>query len=286
MIVIIPCWRRPAHLAALLRTIERARLAEDQRYIFTVDFAPAPQIAAVIDSFALRHRTSVVVYQGCHGYHGPAYNILCGWELGVLAAAAANPRDPIALLEEDLLVAEDLFEFWQDALDTFPMAVGVSACRNQNRVHGLPQVADPRDVYFDISYQSLAVALRRGVVEEVLQHATSTYYGDPAGYVARALPDGGLPSTACSQDGLFHRVIRRYALAMLYPTVPRACHVGWYGYNRPNGTPLHNDNESWRDDAERILAMSADQMNELADPRFRDIDRCDLIRLRAKLNLV
>lgn len=287
MIVIIPCWRRPAHLRALLITIEHARLADEQQYIFAVDHDASPEIDEVISTFGYADRIAGVFYQGKHGFAGPAFNILRGWELGL---SYAKPQEPIGLLEEDLLVSDDIFEFWVDALAAVPLGVGVSACRNQNQLEAQHRnsigVEDAQQcIYLDVSYQSLAVALRRELIEEVLSHAGHYYFANPAGYVAQYLLDPNLPSAACSQDGLFHRVMRKHDLPLIYPVVPRACHVGWHGYNRPEGRPFH-DHSNWRSDAQQILAMSVDQMNERADPRFRDIERCPLIRPRAKLKLV
>lgn len=311
MIVIIPCWRRPAHLAALLRTIERARLADQQRYIFTVDRGEAPEIDDVISSFALGRQIAGIFYQGDHGNSGPAYNILHGWRLGLALSRAARSEatvsaanELIGLLEEDLLVADDIFEFWEDVMQ-LPMHVGVSACRNQNLKDGwfdvvsrAAQAAPALEaVYPDRSYQSLAVALRPYFIEEVLRHASPAYFADPARYVEKRLYDAELPASACSQDALFHRVIRRDDLRMLYPIVPRACHVGWYGYNRRHGRAIEGYRgcgfadrrmeQAWREVSERILAMTSDDMNALADPKFRDIERCGLVHSqRASLRLV
>jgi glycosyltransferase involved in cell wall biosynthesis len=322
MIVVIPCYNRPAHLAALLHTIERARLADQQRYVFVVDAGAPHEIDEVIGAWPLFPRcvAAVVRRHADDGQPRPAYNVLMAWKIGLAFCgnrSMAMPMDdalsePIGLLEDDLLVAEDLFEFWHDALALSPKAVGVSACQNQNQQkwalsleqaqlrHTLPLDSQ---IYEETSYQSLAVAVRRAVIEEVLAYANDDYFADQAGYVERALADEGLPAGAVSQDALFHRVIRRHELAMIYPRVPRACHVGWYGHNRGEGSrevfDLHAgwstsleerripiDPGRWHSDAMRILKMSSDQMNELADPRFRDIARCDLIRPRAPLKLV
>lgn len=211
MLVIIPCHRRPAHLAALLRTIERAREADQHHYIFSIDYAPSPRIHEVIDSFALRDRIAAVVQHGNHGTSGPAYNILRAWGFA-LGMANGQWLEPIGLLEEDLLVAEDIFEFWQDAFalveDVRKQSAscndmlefgGVSACRNQNRPHA-PKIVDDQAVYLDRSYQSLAVALPRWLVEDVLEHAGPDYFRDPATYVHAHLADDGLPAGAVSQE--------------------------------------------------------------------------------------
>lgn len=283
MIVIIPCWRRPAFLAATLRTIQNARGYKDHVFLFSVDRDFAPEILEVIEEFTATDYAVVAGGKPEH-VHGPAWNILRAWKDAWLSAAG----DPwIGLIEEDTLVSEAIFEFWDDALKLDQFAVGVSACRNQNVVGGDPPWHDltwMSMVYRHASYQSLAVALRPRFVAEVIKHACPDYFRDPFDYCYQRLKDDGLPAHAVSQDALFHRVLRRNGDHLLYPLQPRAFHAGWYGYNRREGVEL--DPKNWRADCERILAMSADQMNEMADQRFRDIERCDLIMPRAELWLI
>lgn len=293
-IVIVPCWRRPAHLAATLRTIERARSADMHEYVLAVDRDPDPAVFDVIDTFQLRHKT---ISRAQHDYHGPAFNILATYAMFL---EGLGPDDYIGMIEEDILVAEDIFEFWLDALRADPIAACVSACANQNlladpfNIWLAPDTTNderamlrrrmPHVIYRHTSYQSLAVALRKELLEEVSGHATATYFHDPTAYCAKHLPDSGLQPWEASQDGLFHRVIRRRHHWCLYPVQPRAFHAGWYGYNRRDGEGLESSN--WRVDSERILEMSSDDMNAMADPRFRDIERCDLTRPRTPLVLI
>jgi hypothetical protein len=279
-VVIVPCWRRPAHLAAALACIQRARRANSNYYLFAIDREPDERVFDVIDTFELPRR---ILGPIPHEYSGPAFNILHAYE-AALAIAEKQNEDFIGLIEDDILVAEDVFEFWDDALDADPIAMCVSACKNQMATVEAPTAEIPRDqlIYRHESYQSLGVALRKELVAEVCEHIKRNYFRDPISYCMEHLPDPGLENWEASQDGLFHRIIRRRHYWTLYPIVPRAFHAGWYGVNRA-GKELVG---SWRENAERILAMTGDQMNELADPKFRDIERCELIRPRVPLTLI
>jgi hypothetical protein len=276
-IVLIPCWRRPDFLAATLHRIQLARACRAQRYVFAIDRDPNPAIFDVIKAFGLPH----TIRQVMHAWSGPAYNILRGYQ----AALAVEPSPAwVGLIEEDVLVAEDIFEFWDAAFALDAQAFAVSACRNQNQPPMLFADRDAPRVYVDHSYQAIGTAHRATAAfrEVVTHHANPRYFARPIAYCAEHLPDEGLPAGAASQDGLFHRVVRRDRLRVLYPIVPRAFHAGWTGWNRPQGTALQG---AWADRAAQILMLTGDQMNALADPRFRDLAPCKLIRPPTALTL-
>ena len=298
-IVIIPCWRRPAHLAALLHTIRDARGFTHNTYLFSVDRGYDPEILDVIAGFP----ADKIVTIRDHRYPGTVCNILSAYREAYLLARS-HDLDYVALLEEDLLVTSDIFEFYADAFKAMsPACVGVSACRNQNTLDGrmpltttntarIDDEVRPRAlaagvgidsaVYKHRSYQSIGSALTINFLPDVIEHARPDYYSNQIGYCTRELACD-LPDAGASQDGLIHRIIRRESLTMLYALAPRAYHVGWHGLNRHTGRPL---DLPWRAAAERILTMTADQMNERADPRFRDIEVGYLIRQRVPLKLV
>lgn len=265
--VLIPCWRRPEFLLATLTRIKLARGAEDLHYLFTVDRGSDPRVHEVIEHFPY-HKRKVIQH---HPYRGPAYNILEGYrEL----YRSTNDGDRIYLIEDDVFIAEDFFEFHDEAWDLDDEAKIVSACRNQN----LPKLSNFIDatsaVYRHVSYQSLGVSFDRRIFPEILEHASRAYYLDPIEYCATRLSDKGLPESAASQDGLIHRIVRKNLWWTIYPITPRAFHAGFYGLNR-HGIPLSGSVE---EAASRLLIMSDQEMNQLADPDFRDIEQCGLIR--------
>jgi hypothetical protein len=291
MIVVIPCWRRPAFLAACLTRIQCARGAKKQRYMFCVDHDADPRVHEVIKSFDLPYDLFDRSLYDERRFEGPRYNILEGYG-NALSLIGMKPYagELVALIEEDVLVSDDIFEFFEDAHALAgPDQPCVNACRNQNigiNVEKLVlKTGGATTIYPHKSYQSMAVCHRADFVDEFLCHTTDdAYYKDPISYCREHLFDAGLPSGAASQDGLIHRVIRGSHRYTIYPTEPRAFHAGWWGYNREEGTRLVDG--GWREQAEWILQASNDQMNALADPRFRDIARCPLIRTRQTLKMV
>lgn len=284
MIVIIPCWRRPAHLAALLTTIWQAYYYDGNRYMFSVDRGHDPEILDVIREWRCRRRrleVSVTIRE--HDFKGTACNILSAYDEARQLAEKTGDNQ-IALLEEDLLVARDIFDFYYEAWHAAERPAAISACANQNMPGPLIGDAAPeRLLYKHDSYQSIGIAHSVDFVTRICEHATPAYYSNQTDYCRRELFGCGVPNWHASQDGLIARVLRRSHLATIYPIIPRAFHAGWHGLNRAVGRPL---DLPWREAAEKILTMTADQMNELADPSFRDIAPCNLIRDPVPLKLV
>lgn len=288
MIVVIPCWNRPAFLAATLTCIQKAYECSRQLYLFSVDRGYDPQILDVIKTFRYSSgclNKEVVIRD--HDFVGTAVNIFAAYREALDLRRAFN--EPIVLIEEDVFIAQDFFlylygtlgghmDYTSAAFD----AVAVSGCRNQNTPN-LPILSDdPKiirsqepNVYRHASYQSIGTMIRPDFLEACLVHAVPDYFKDQAAYCRENLACD-LPHEACSQDGLIHRMLLRTGNQTIYPMVPRAFHAGFYGYNRRRGQ--HLPGTRWQDDAERLLEMSGDQMNALADPRFRDIAPVPLIK--------
>ncbi len=171
MIVVVPCWRRPEFLAAAMRCIETARGAEQHSYIFSIDHAYDRRVFDVLEGFVFPRRMTLIS-RSEHGFVGPAYNILSAYKA---ALELARSDELIALIEDDVLVATDIFEFFEDALELDPDAFCVNACRNQNDRPVVMARLDELDsiVYRHQSYQSMAVAHRRSSVEEFLRRTRS-----------------------------------------------------------------------------------------------------------------
>ena len=312
-LVVIPCWQRPAHLAALLKTITQARGWQRNSYLFSVDRDHAPAITDVISDFLeAAAATTVDVTYRSHRFDGLSCNFLEAY-VEALALAHEQQLPYVITLEEDLLVASDVFEYFSDAFElswtnrTCVLAhpIAVSACLNQSsdwNASGSQQrlgveVAWSRRagryreniVYAAKAYQSIGTAHSVAFLELICQHAVADYYADPAGYITKHFPASKLqPQQHQQQCGLIQRIMEVTSSArVVYPLTPRACHVGWYGVNRTEGKTLDTIGcTTWREGRDVILTMTSDHMNELADPRFRDIARCGLIRDRVSLKLV
>ncbi len=289
-VIVVPCWRRPEFLAATLIRLKRARGAHDHAYLFSVDREHDPMVLEVIRALMPLDRFYWRIAKRRHVYEGLTYNLLETYR-----DALTMKPELVYVVEDDVLVGEDFFEFHEAAHELDDDAFCVSACRNQNlersfvrndggnyrdltKANKLADSGRLSAIYRHTSYQSIGTSHKAEFLPGVLEHACRAYYENPNDYCARVLDDPDLPYDASSQCDLIHRVTRRRVWWTIYPFVPRAFHVGWVGCGRPNGARLGG---SWQDSAAKILDMSEKKMNELADPDHRDIKVCELNRARA-----
>jgi hypothetical protein len=255
-IVIIPAWRRPDFLYACL---ERLRLADDgqQEYWVSLDRGFDYTCEEVVLDFQQAFDGRLFYQNRSHSFHGNSYNVLMSYK-----DACETDASLIHLVEEDIFVGSDYFQFHRKAHELCPDVFAVSACRNQN--HPFPVERQPEAfedvVYTHRSYQSLAVSFKPQQLARILPHVQSRYFSDMVGYCTRTFPQSKLQAAWSEQDGLLHRTVERDQLETAYGAVPRAYHAGFVGYNR-QGKELAGDFESR---AEKLLRMDSAALNARA----------------------
>lgn len=253
-IVIVPAWRRPAFLLAALN---RLAAADDgaPEYWICLDRGHSDDVAAVADEFRGVLPGRVRIGLRDHGYRGNSYNVLTSFRNAVDEGA-----DLVHLVEEDILVGADYFDFHRRAHELAPDAFSVSACRNQYYPLGEQPPYDETAIYLHRSYQSIGVSLKAARLRQVMGHAHPAYFYNQVGYCKRAFPRSKINPSHAEQDGLIHRIIEKQGSATAYASVPRAYHVGFTGYHRngemPSGTILEQ--------ARAIVGMGADELNRRA----------------------
>lgn len=278
-LVVIPAYRRPAHLAATLFHVERNPRACYQRYLFSIDREAYKAIDTVIAEFKCPNSG---VVRRRHKYPGHTFNVI---EALRSACAMLKPTDLVYVIAEDVLVADDFFDFHEAAHALADRNVAfVSAVRGPRKILG-------RDVdtliYRSPELKLQAVSFKAYWLECVLEHAVSAYHRNMIGYCAETFDHGPFPVGDCQIEGLIRRVLHERQMVGLHPIVPRACHVGFVGTNHGGRPAIDRLNPiDWKADAERIISMTDDQMNALADPEYRDIERCELIRSPVALCIV
>lgn len=281
-LVVIPAYRRPAMLAASLSTIQASPQACYQRYLFTLDRRSYGANEHVIQSFQCTNTGKV---SRRHNYPGYTYNVL---EALRTAHEMLKPNDLVYVIAEDVLVSQDVFVFHEDAHAVDPVAWFVSSARGPRKILTAPEES-AKIVYRSPFTDLRCVSFQAWRLAALIDHAVRDYYRDMIGYCAKNLETGGYSTTDVEFAGLVRRVMVETNGYGLYPTTPRACHVGYVGTNRGGQSAIDRklgNPSDWREDARSIITMSDDQLNALAEPRYRDIERCDLIRGRALLRVV
>lgn len=255
-LVIVPTWTRPEFLQACL---DRLALIDhpDVEYLISMDRGFSPAVKSVAFGFQRRIGARVRIVARSHTWRGNSYNVLTSYQ-----NAVTLPERPelVHLIEEDILVGSDYYQFAHTAHELDPDAFCVSACRNQQFEVGVEPPADDEAVWTHPSYQSLAVSFRPERLLEVVRHAKPAYYANMIGYCRSKFPGTKIPAPNAEQDGLIHRVMERNQSWMVYPAVPRAYHAGFIGYHR-RGVAVAG---SLQQRADRIAAMSTAELNSHA----------------------
>lgn len=261
-VVVVTAWQRGAFLLACLDRLAVA-IGDDPDIQVLVCLDRGRNVETLTVAAAwVRQRPQArrLVRRIAHGYKGNSYNVLHGYQ----EALAAHP-DLVHLVEDDILVGADYFDYHRRAHELVPDAFSVSACRNQQFVAGHDPEPDQTAVFTHPAYQSIGVSFRPQQLRRVLPHAFGSYYANPVRYCRKHFPHTAINPNNAEQDGLLHRISEQAGLASVYPAVPRAYHAGFIGYHR-SGQPLEG---TVRQQADLLLAMGADEMNQRAR-RYKD----------------
>jgi hypothetical protein len=281
-LVIVPAWRRPEFLWACLQRLQAAD-RPDLRYLISQDRGHTYEVARIAIQFRKRLGAGrVQIASRRHSYHGNSFNVLESYREAV-SGRGAEP-ELVHLVEEDILVGVDYFDYHDRAHALHPGTFAVSACRNHQYPVDVNPPADPTTIYRHHSYQSLGVSFRPEVVRQFAAHAARPYYRSPGAYCKSAFPDSEIPAGHCEQDGLINRVREAGNWTTVYPTVPRAYHAGFYGYNRRGGWLNREDKTSARPEQRgaQLLSMAGDVLNSRAR-HYKDLTTTPLDENRPAL---
>ena len=275
-IVLVPAWRRPEFLWAALTRIWSARDRSDILVRVCIDrnFYPDVEWAANRFNERVAEGQIDVVHRGSHRHHGNSYNVLESYKEAVLEG-----HDLVHLVEEDILIGYDYFDFHRRAHDVVPDAFCVSACRNQqfDVRHNPPQHEDA--VYEHNSYQSIGVSFRSDFLASILADVGNEYYSNMVAYCQAKFPMSRIIAGHAEQDGLLHRKQEALGRATVYGAVPRAYHAGFVGYHRKGNMMAGSIEER----AKAILLMSAEEMNTRAIS-YKDHTPIDLDKERSSVS--
>lgn len=266
-LALVPLWRRPGFAMACLTRLAAAhdyylgRTGNQVYFRLLLDEGHDPDVEEAAIAFARLVPAVEVVRRRVRCGRGNSHNILAG-----LREAAAGGWDRTHIVEEDVFVSDGYFSFHDQAHRMAPEAFAVSACRNQNAEN---VDLGPGGLWRHPSYQSLGVSLSPDSVRAVVPHVTPEYFADMVGYCRKRFPGSVIPAPHAEQDGLLNRLRERAGMYTVYPSVPRAYHAGFAGYNRPGSTEMSG---SVMQQAMTLLAYSSADLNGMASPEFQDLE--------------
>lgn len=131
--------------------------------------------------------------------------------LHALKHAAQFAVDKVFLIEEDVLVAANFFDWHRQNLryDMF------ATC---GREHKSKKYTNPGSAFHTHSLQMLA------------EHINNDFFSNPTGYMDKHFP--GTVDDSPHDDGLIRRMIAHYSLKVGWPETPIAAHIGFRAYRR------------------------------------------------------
>lgn len=232
-VCLIPTWRRPEFLWHCLKNIQRAHGAERYTYLFRVDTGHDPDVLKVIDAFPLGKVVSMTK-RTPYQLAKQSYSLLTGYQ-----QAAQMTDSLVVMVEEDVMVRQDFFEFHEQMHAAHSDLFCSIAVANPNR-----RMTDEgqEDAYYlsGGDYCSIGVAFKPEVLRQVvLPHATSSYYSQPIAHCLKAFPGSPFGQAFAEQDGLIRRIQWKTQfgdhMPIAWPWKARAYHAGFYGKNRGSG---------------------------------------------------
>lgn len=271
--VIVPLHTRPAFaMACLTRLYMAAEKDTSLHFHIAIDSAPNPEVVEIAEEFVRRvGRDRATIVRRRQSFRGNSYNVMTSYKEVINSGA-----EIIHLVEEDVLIGGDYFDYHRQVRRFAPGAFSVCACRNQFWPidAGPPEEEDA--VYLQGAYQSIGVSFTPDKLAHVVKHAVMAFFVNPLAYLRRNFPNSALKDAYREQDGLIYRISEAGECVTAFPCVPRAYHAGFSGYNRA-GAPLPGTTEQ---QARRILSMTADELNAQARS-YRDYQTISLDAPRA-----
>lgn len=192
-VVIVPLHRR-AHfaLACLTRLYLAARDDVSLTFHIVIDANPTRDVVHVARQFARQvGEDRARVIQRTRTFRGNSYNVLTAY--GEVIDSGA---DVIHLVEEDVLIGKDYFDYHRQVRAAHPDVFAVCACRNQFWALGQDPPADEDAFYLQDCYQSIGISFTPDKLRHVTDHNPRSFCLNSQGYLRRYFPaPGSAPST-------------------------------------------------------------------------------------------
>lgn len=165
-----------------------------------------------------------------HGTYGNSLNLLEAYRWAIECGA-----EQVFCVEEDVLVAPDFFRWHRAVQAAEPELFASIATRNLRQAIQVPPAPDG---YYLAGYgfSSTGCCLPRRTIQAALEH-TPVYYRNMRAYCLERFPASRFGDSWWEQDGLLLRIAEAGDARISWPCVPRAWHVGYFGYNRTGQGP-------------------------------------------------
>lgn len=265
-VVLIPTYDRPEYLWVCLENLSRAHgvqnkiiwISEDNHEDVQKHFTIQIEMLATIREAERLFGRENVIYESRepHSYYGNSHNLMSSF----IDLYSAVPSDFVYLIEDDVMVLPDFFEWHEQAQKQFKPFVTCAGRINRSlnfQMNG-PEAIDETNassmacVRSSKAYMSWATCFSRNSLRHML-----AFRPGPANW-----------KPGFEQDICIQNLIRREGLKSVWPYVPRAYHLGWYSYHR-SGMQLNGTLEEKVKSLKRLM-VSKSALQEVAG--LQDLD--------------
>jgi hypothetical protein len=223
-VVLVPTYKRPEmlfHCLALIRAFEPQIPISVFPDRGTLD---DPELRDPIEAFSDNVQWNWVAP---HDYPGNTMNVMEAYRW-----AYNETFDLTYLIEDDVMIHPDFFKWHReqhDDEDSHEIFASMAWIFNR---HAPIVEMDMRQAW----YYSIGTCFARDKLRLIVEHATSNYYGDMTGYLAKHFKTSPLNDPLniqhFEQDGLIQRIIDQEKSQTVSPGIAKCTHLGFYGYNR------------------------------------------------------
>jgi len=260
-VVIVPCYERPEYTQLCLQYLAQARGIQDKEIWLCEDShvsEPEDRMKNMLPVVAYGYNTFAHFQhyvQLAHATYGNSFNLV-----GSLQRAYESGAERIFLVEDDIIVAPDIFEWHEEILADANPFVSCATALNKSAHF---QINGP--MAMDETYKNPNAYVRH--LGPYSSHAAA-FMRENLGRVLDRLTKGlewGEWRSGCEQDLCIQKIMQLVTFpnrGSAWPYVPRAYNVGVYSYHINTGQRLYGTRE------EKVRALDT----VIKDPeRLRDM---------------
>lgn len=190
-----------------------------------------PQTSEVVSYFTDKLDIRLIKRQS-HNFSGNSKNLMMGFR-----EALESGCQYCFLVEDDVMVAHDFLRWHRSVMNAgkFFASVGTYCTRRSD----WPKNGSASQFWIsECDYASLGVCFPRDTLRHISGHDRVEYYLDPIMYLQHHFQTTRFRNSFHEQDGLIMRLIGQQNALVAWPCVPRAWHVGFWGYHRRDRKPM------------------------------------------------
>lgn len=254
-LVVVALWQRAGFTEACLTRLAKA-MDDQVRVRLCLDFGFSADVRKAADAFVKKFPGRAEVFVREEDYPTGSFNVLTGM---AEALHVSDPGDLIHVLEEDILIGKDFFDFHRRAHALVPDAYGVSGCVNSF----LTRETNPKPVqdavYESGAFQVWGSSYRPERVRQILTRLRTDYFENMHEACVGEFGEENALRTGPLYDGVMAMNLAESGKSMVFPYAARAYHAGFEGLSFKGQGPALTGTP--KQQAKRILAMGEDELS-------------------------